>query len=84
MEKRQKKWHFWWTGIVRSAEASAIAVAAGHQPTGILVHKARATGFSSVSELLHVKGPGNFGIDKIAKGSYIGTTNDAVSTNTVC
>ncbi|KAE9467794.1 hypothetical protein C3L33_00341, partial [Rhododendron williamsianum] len=29
----------------------------GHQPTGILVHAAKATGFSSVSELLHVTGP---------------------------
>ncbi|KAL6961041.1 hypothetical protein U1Q18_038804 [Sarracenia purpurea var. burkii] len=89
MEKRQKKWHFWRTGIVRSAEASGISKYVpfrkkqGHQPTGILVHKARATGFSSVSELLHVKGPGNFGIDMIAKGLDIGTTNDAVSTNTV-
>ncbi|GFZ18962.1 zinc-finger domain of monoamine-oxidase A repressor R1 protein [Actinidia rufa] len=40
----------------------------GHLPTGILVHAARATGFSSVSELLLVKGPGNFGIEKIPKG----------------
>ncbi|KAI8544305.1 hypothetical protein RHMOL_Rhmol08G0286100 [Rhododendron molle] len=31
----------------------------GHQPTGILVHAAKATGFSSVSELLHVTGPEN-------------------------
>ncbi|KAJ8434300.1 hypothetical protein Cgig2_009275 [Carnegiea gigantea] len=29
----------------------------GHKPTGILVHTAKATGFSSVSELLDVKGP---------------------------
>ncbi|KNA18950.1 hypothetical protein SOVF_066060 [Spinacia oleracea] len=28
----------------------------GHKPTGILVHAAKATGFSSVSELLNVKG----------------------------
>ncbi|XP_058226721.1 uncharacterized protein LOC131335411 isoform X2 [Rhododendron vialii] len=31
----------------------------GHQPTGILVHAAKATGFSSVSQLLHVTGPEN-------------------------
>ncbi|CAO2825444.1 unnamed protein product [Amaranthus hypochondriacus] len=29
----------------------------GHKPTGKLVHAAKATGFSSVSELLHVTGP---------------------------
>ncbi|XP_057522259.1 uncharacterized protein LOC130802317 [Amaranthus tricolor] len=29
----------------------------GHKPTGKLVHTAKATGFSSVSELLHVTGP---------------------------
>ncbi|XP_058088141.1 uncharacterized protein LOC131235057 isoform X2 [Magnolia sinica] len=29
----------------------------GHQPTGILSPTAKATGFSSVSELLHLKGP---------------------------
>ncbi|GLT34021.1 hypothetical protein SLA2020_085670 [Shorea laevis] len=31
----------------------------GHKPTGMLVQKAKATGFSSVSEMLQVKGPGN-------------------------
>ncbi|KAG5537548.1 hypothetical protein RHGRI_024866 [Rhododendron griersonianum] len=64
-ERRQKKCQCWRTGIVQSAEAFAIAVSAyalfrkkrGHQPTGILVHAAKATGFSSVSELLHVTGP---------------------------
>ncbi|XP_010528456.1 PREDICTED: uncharacterized protein LOC104805549 [Tarenaya hassleriana] len=39
----------------------------GHQPTGILVHTAKATGFSSVSELLHVKGPENFCYHRSAK-----------------
>ncbi|XP_010265236.1 PREDICTED: uncharacterized protein LOC104603026 [Nelumbo nucifera] len=39
----------------------------GHQPTGILVHTAKATGFSSVSEMLHVKGPENVGAEKILK-----------------
>ncbi|KAK9683237.1 hypothetical protein RND81_10G125600 [Saponaria officinalis] len=29
----------------------------GHKPTGILVHAAKATGFTSVSQLLDVKGP---------------------------
>ncbi|KAL9226556.1 hypothetical protein vseg_002354 [Gypsophila vaccaria] len=29
----------------------------GHKPTGILVHTAKATGFTSVSQLLDVKGP---------------------------
>lgn len=28
----------------------------GHKPTGMLVQKAKATGFSSVSEMLQVKG----------------------------
>ncbi|KAI8028127.1 Cell division cycle-associated 7-like protein [Camellia lanceoleosa] len=40
----------------------------GHQPTGILVHTAKTTGFSSVSEMLHAKGPENFGIKMIVKG----------------
>ncbi|VFQ99934.1 unnamed protein product [Cuscuta campestris] len=31
----------------------------GYQPTGILVHTAKATGFTSVSEMLQVKAPGN-------------------------
>ncbi|PSS30575.1 Cell division cycle-associated 7-like protein [Actinidia chinensis var. chinensis] len=53
----------------------------GHLPTGILVHAARATGFSSVSELLLVKGPGNFGIEKIPKGIDIEPTNSDASNN---
>ncbi|KAK9272138.1 hypothetical protein L1049_002508 [Liquidambar formosana] len=39
----------------------------GHKPTGILVHAAKATGFSSVSEMLHMKGPENSCHDKIVK-----------------
>ncbi|KAH9622722.1 hypothetical protein KSS87_018568 [Heliosperma pusillum] len=39
----------------------------GHQPTGILVHTAKATGFSSVSQLLNVKGP-NVSKEVVAKG----------------
>ncbi|KAF8407850.1 hypothetical protein HHK36_006987 [Tetracentron sinense] len=37
----------------------------GHQPTGILVHTAKATGFSSVSEMLDVKAPDNLDPKKI-------------------
>ncbi|GMP28450.1 hypothetical protein CsSME_00003987 [Camellia sinensis var. sinensis] len=47
----------------------------GHQPTGILIHTARTTGFSSVSEMLHAKGPENFGIKKIVKGIDVGPTH---------
>ncbi|XP_031109221.1 uncharacterized protein LOC116013543 isoform X2 [Ipomoea triloba] len=36
----------------------------GFQPTGILVHTAKATGFTSVSEMLQVKGPGNIDHEK--------------------
>ncbi|KAK3033855.1 hypothetical protein RJ639_034273 [Escallonia herrerae] len=38
----------------------------GHQPTGMLVRTAKATGFSSVSDLLHVKGSQNCH-DKLTK-----------------
>ena len=54
----------------------------GHRPTGILVHTARATGFSSVSEMLNVKGPENFAIDRTVKGIDIGT--EAVASKSVC
>lgn len=47
----------------------------GHQPTGILIHTARTTGFSSVSEMLHAKGPENFGIKKVVKGIDVGPTH---------
>ncbi|XP_043716253.1 uncharacterized protein LOC122664485 isoform X2 [Telopea speciosissima] len=36
----------------------------GHLPTGILVHTAKKTGFSSVSEMLHVKGPENLELER--------------------
>ncbi|EEF45639.1 ubiquitin-protein ligase, putative [Ricinus communis] len=36
----------------------------GHKPTGILVHTAKENGFSSVSELLQIKGPENFACDR--------------------
>ncbi|CAL5370803.1 unnamed protein product [Camellia sinensis] len=51
----------------------------GHRPTGILVHTAKATGFSSVSELLNVKGPENFGIDKIVKAVDVSPRKAAAS-----
>ncbi|XP_074308282.1 uncharacterized protein LOC141643143 [Silene latifolia] len=38
----------------------------GHKPTGILVHTAKATGFSSVSQMLDVKGP-NVSKEPVAK-----------------
>lgn len=40
----------------------------GQQPTGILVHTAKATGFTSVSEMLFRKAPENIGHDDIVKG----------------
>ncbi|XVE77423.1 hypothetical protein DITRI_Ditri13aG0061300 [Diplodiscus trichospermus] len=43
----------------------------GHKPTGILVHTAKATGYSSVSELLQAKGPENFGYEKIVKDTGV-------------
>ena len=36
----------------------------GHQPTGILVHTAKATGFSSVSEMLLLNGSENLGSER--------------------
>ncbi|XP_042519407.1 uncharacterized protein LOC122093188 [Macadamia integrifolia] len=36
----------------------------GHQPTGLLVHTAKATGFSSVSEMLNLKGPENLALEE--------------------
>ncbi|GFY82895.1 zinc-finger domain of monoamine-oxidase A repressor R1 protein [Actinidia rufa] len=50
----------------------------GHRPTGILVHTAKATGFSSVSELLDVKGPE---IDKIVKAVGGMPLKDTTSNN---
>ncbi|CAK9153081.1 unnamed protein product [Ilex paraguariensis] len=39
----------------------------GHQPTGLLAHTAKAIGFSSVSEMLHLEDPENFDIAKIVQ-----------------
>ncbi|XP_021887955.1 uncharacterized protein LOC110807212 isoform X2 [Carica papaya] len=39
----------------------------GHRPTGVLAHRAKATGFSSVLEMLQVKGPENIDQDKLAR-----------------
>ncbi|OAY57054.1 uncharacterized protein LOC110609948 isoform X2 [Manihot esculenta] len=49
----------------------------GHKPTGILVHTAKENGFSSVSELLQVKGPENFGIDRTAKDASVSSKKPA-------
>ncbi|KAB2073402.1 hypothetical protein ES319_A07G079300v1 [Gossypium barbadense] len=43
----------------------------GHNPTGILVHMAKKTGFSSVQELLQAKGPENFGYEKFIKDTGV-------------
>ncbi|XAR71349.1 hypothetical protein NMG60_11028563 [Bertholletia excelsa] len=48
----------------------------GLRPTGMLVHTAKATGFSSVSELLHVKGPESFGIGKIVKAEAVNSDSE--------
>ncbi|XVF71665.1 hypothetical protein PTKIN_Ptkin12aG0057900 [Pterospermum kingtungense] len=39
----------------------------GHKPTGILVHTAKSTGYSSVSDLLQAEGPDNFGYERVIK-----------------
>ncbi|KAI6675180.1 hypothetical protein NL676_003086 [Syzygium grande] len=39
----------------------------GHKPTGILVHAAKNSGFSSVSEMLSVGGPDSLDLNKAAK-----------------
>ncbi|XP_012077943.1 uncharacterized protein LOC105638706 isoform X2 [Jatropha curcas] len=49
----------------------------GHKPTGILVRTAKENGFSSVSELLQIKGPENFGIDRIAKDADVSLVKPA-------
>nr|GMC62609.1 Cell division cycle-associated 7-like protein [Ipomoea batatas] len=78
MGRRQKKFQLSRTGTVQNAEAFATVVVAlvyssinvmlrkkrGFQPTGILVHTAKATGFTSVSEMLQVKGPENIDHEK--------------------
>nr|GMD49426.1 uncharacterized protein LOC109168561 isoform X2 [Ipomoea batatas] len=78
MGRRQKKFQLSRTGTVQNAEAFATVVVAlvyssinlmlrkkrGFLPTGILVHTAKATGFTSVSEMLQVKGPENIDHEK--------------------
>ncbi|CAL5381122.1 unnamed protein product [Camellia sinensis] len=76
-EKKQKKRHFWRTEIVRSVEASATAVSAeARTPTHwyACVHS-QDNWFFLCSEILHAKGPENFGIKKIVKGVDVGPTH---------
>ncbi|XP_065854244.1 uncharacterized protein [Euphorbia lathyris] len=47
----------------------------GHAPTGILVRQAKENGFSSVSELLKVKGSENFCYKRIAKDVVVSSKN---------
>ncbi|KAA8547818.1 hypothetical protein F0562_004247 [Nyssa sinensis] len=51
----------------------------GHQPTGMLVHTAKATGFSSVSEMLQFGGSDNLGHEKSVKDMGVSPKNLAVS-----
>ncbi|OMO80117.1 hypothetical protein CCACVL1_13152 [Corchorus capsularis] len=51
----------------------------GHKPTGMLVHTAKATGYSSVSELLQAKGPENFGYEKVVKDIGVSPKKQVVS-----
>lgn len=53
----------------------------GHQPTGILVHTAKATGFSSVSDMLRVNGPKALVPNKCSKVAYEGHENNDASDN---
>ncbi|GAB4827411.1 hypothetical protein Ancab_034296 [Ancistrocladus abbreviatus] len=52
----------------------------GHPPTGILVHMAKATGFASVSEMLHVQGPENVSFQKIV-GSKLASPRKLVTSD---
>ncbi|KAL6010799.1 hypothetical protein ACLOJK_001241 [Asimina triloba] len=62
----------------------------GHQPTGILVQTARAIGFSSVSEMLQVKGTAGVSINKNANKAppssprKHGKENSSVDPNVQC
>ncbi|XP_048138972.1 uncharacterized protein LOC115734953 isoform X2 [Rhodamnia argentea] len=47
----------------------------GHKPTGILVHTAKKTGFSSVSEMLSVGGPESLDLNKPAKPADVSSKN---------
>ncbi|XP_052205184.1 uncharacterized protein LOC127810010 [Diospyros lotus] len=53
----------------------------GHRPTGILVHTAKENGFSSVSELHHVKGHESFGSDNNVKAVDASSGKLAASNN---
>ncbi|KAK4360568.1 hypothetical protein RND71_019520 [Anisodus tanguticus] len=95
MVRRQTKYHFWRIGNVQNAEAFVTAVFAcvlplvcpkrrGCQPTGQLVKTAKATGYSSVSDMLQTNVITN--IDKIkalkdtsASWKKINTSNDEES-----
>lgn len=47
----------------------------GHKPTGILVHAAKNSGFSSVSEMLSVGGPDSLDLNKAAKPADVSSKN---------
>ncbi|KAF8031992.1 hypothetical protein BT93_D1030 [Corymbia citriodora subsp. variegata] len=47
----------------------------GHKPTGILVHMAKKTGFSSVSEMLNIGGPDSLDLNKPAKPADVSSVN---------
>lgn len=47
----------------------------GHKPTGILVHTAKKTGFSSVSEMLNVGGPDSLDLNKPANPVDVSSLN---------
>ncbi|PON78195.1 Zinc-finger domain containing protein [Parasponia andersonii] len=52
----------------------------GHKPTGILVHAAKAIGFSSASEMIKVRGPENLDVDKNVKRSVDSPKKTVTST----
>uniref|UniRef100_A0A6N2L3E5 Zinc-finger domain-containing protein n=1 Tax=Salix viminalis TaxID=40686 RepID=A0A6N2L3E5_SALVM len=51
----------------------------GHKPTGVLVHTAKENGFSSVSELLQVKGLENLNYYKDVKENNVSPKKSALS-----
>ncbi|WCJ25403.1 Zinc-finger domain of monoamine-oxidase A repressor R1 protein [Euphorbia peplus] len=55
----------------------------GHAPTGILVRAAKENGFSSVSELLQVKGAENYAYKRVAKDVVISSTHPVSSKESV-
>ncbi|XP_077253222.1 zinc-finger domain of monoamine-oxidase A repressor R1 protein isoform X2 [Tasmannia lanceolata] len=52
----------------------------GHKPTGILAHTAKATGFSSVLELLHLKSSEDLGAEK-AVSDLLALRNKSVASS---